>query len=125
MARIPFRSQPSLSLALARLPLLGLGTALMLSAAASPARAQQSGYGQTLGTSPMERQVYDGSGKPSGGGILDSANPLDLMNKLRRGSAMDDATPPSSAIDQALKDFDAQSGPAPAASAVSSQVKAP
>ena len=125
MARIPFRSQPGLSFALARLPLLGLGTALMLSAAASPARAQQSGYGQTLGTSPMERQVYDGSGKPGGGGILDSANPLDLMNKLRRGSAMDDATPPSSAIDQALKDFDAQSGPAPAASAVSSQVKAP
>ncbi|MCX5947771.1 MAG: hypothetical protein NTY67_06195 [Cyanobacteria bacterium] len=125
MARIPFRSQPSLSFAPARLPLVGLGTALLLSAAASPARAQQSGYGQTLGTSPMDRQVYDGSGKPGGGGILDSANPLDLMNKLRRGSAMDDATPPSSAIDQALKDFDAQSGPAPAASAVSSQVKAP
>jgi len=125
MARISFRFQPSLSLALASLPLVGLGTALILSAAATPAWAQQSGYGQTLGTSPMERQVYDGSGKSGGSGILDSANPLDLLNKLRRGSAMDDATPPGSAIDQALKDFDAQSAPAPPASAVSSQVKAP
>jgi hypothetical protein len=102
----------------ARLALLGsscLGVALCL-AGAGAARAQQSGYGQTLGTSPMERQIYDyePGGKPSGGGsILDSTNPLDLMNKLQRGTAMQDATSPESAIDQALKDFEAQ--PAPAA----------
>lgn len=101
-----------------------LGTTLLLAAASAPARAQQAGYGQTMGTTPMERQVYDGTGKPSGGSILDSTNPIDLMNKLRRGSAMDDATPPSSAIDDALKELDAQSAPA-AAAAVSSQVKAP
>jgi hypothetical protein len=102
----------------ARLALLGsscLGVALCLSAAGA-ARAQQGGYGQTLGTSPMERQIYDygPGGKPSGGGsILDSTNPIDLMNKLRRGTAMQDATSPESAIDQALKDFEAQ--PAPSA----------
>ena len=125
MARFPFRFQPCTALAMVRLPLLGLGTALLLSAAASPARAQQAGYGQTMGTTPMERQVYDGTGKPSGGSILDSTNPIDLMNKLRRGSAMDEATPPSSAIDQALKELDAQPVHGPGASAVSSQVKAP
>ena len=97
----------------------------MVASAGAPVRAQQAGYGQTMGTSPMERQVYDGTSKPGSGSILDSTNPIDLMNKLRRGSAMDDATPPSSAIDQALKDLDAQSAPAPGVSAVSSQVKAP
>ncbi len=118
---LPSPGQPSL-----RQPLAWLGAALLLTAAASaPVRAQQAGYGQTLGTTPMERQVYDGTGKPGGGSILDSANPLDLLNKLRRGTAMDDATPPSSAIDQALKDLDAQAAPAPGVSAVSSQVKAP
>lgn len=51
--------------------------------------------------------------------VLDSANPIDLMNKIRRGTAMDDATPPGDAIDAALKELDAQN------SGVSSQVKAP
>lgn len=92
----------------------GLSGSLLLSAA--PAEAQQAGYGQTLGTSPMERQIYDGgTGRPNSGSILDSTNPLDLMNKIRRGTAMDEATPPSSAIDQALQQFEAQA-PAPTAS---------
>jgi hypothetical protein len=132
MARNPFSPLSRPCSALGRLPLgglgaAGLGAALLVASAAAPARAQQAGYGQTMGTTPMERQIYDGTGKPGGGSILDSTNPIDLMNKLRRGTAMDDATPPSSAIDQALKDFDAQSAPAaaPGASAVSSQVKAP
>lgn len=91
-----------------------LGAALCL-AGPGAGRAQQPGYGQTLGTSPMERQIYDyePGGKPSGGGsILDSTNPIDLMNKLRRGTAMDEATSPESAIDQALRDLDAQAAPA-------------
>lgn len=78
----------------------------------APAAAQQAGYGQTLGTTPMERQLYDGTGRPNSGSILDSTNPIDLMNKIRRGTAMDDATPPSSAIDQALQQLDAQTAPA-------------
>ncbi|MFN9934351.1 MAG: hypothetical protein ACK55R_15510 [Cyanobacteriota bacterium] len=84
--------------------------------AVSPAAAQQAGYGQTLGTEQQQRQLLDGGSSPSGtgGSILDSTNPIDLMNKLRRATAMDDATPPGSAVDQALKDFEAQtSAPAP------------
>ena len=81
--------------------------------AASPAGAQQAGYGQTLGTEQQQRQLLDGGTNPNGRGgtILESTNPLDLMNKLRRASAMDDATPPGSAVDQALKDFEAQTSP--------------
>jgi hypothetical protein len=78
---------------------------------AGVASAQQAGYGQTLGTSTMERQLYDYGPSKSGSGsgsILDSTNPLDLLNKLKRSSALDDATSPSSAIDQALRDFDAK-----------------
>ena len=125
MARNCFHPMPGPGQPGLRQPLIWLGAALLLAAASAPARAQQAGYGQTMGTSPMERQVYDGTGKSGGGSILDSTNPLDLLNKLRRGTAMDDATPPSSAIDQALKDLDAQAAPAPGVSAVSSQVKAP
>lgn len=110
------------------LPPLRRGLALIQPAAAAglicaplllaPARAQQAGYGQTLGTSPMERQLYDGgSGRPNSGSILDSTNPIELMNKLRRGTAMDEATPPSSAIDQALQQLEAQSTPAKPAAA--------
>ncbi|MFZ0408183.1 MAG: hypothetical protein WAM11_08760 [Cyanobium sp.] len=125
MARTPSHPQSGPVQSLVPLSLWGLGTALLLVLASPPSRAQQAGYGQTMGTTPMERQVYDGTGKPGGGSILDSTNPIDLMNKLRRGSAMDDATPPSSAIDQALKDLDAQSAPPSRTSAVSSQVKVP
>ncbi|MFN5119130.1 MAG: hypothetical protein ACK5JJ_13625 [Cyanobacteriota bacterium] len=97
-------------------PVLFLAVALLGPFAAGAAQAQQAGYGQTFGSSPMERQVYDGgTGAPgSSGSILDSANPIDLMNKLRRGTAMEDATPPGTAIDQALKDFETQSPPAAA-----------
>ncbi len=76
------------------------------------------------GMSTQEKQIYDyGPGGSNGtsrqGTILDSTNPIDLMNKIRRGTAMDDATTPGDAVDAALKDLDVQSsGPA-------SQVKAP
>lgn len=108
-ARLAAAALPALALALLPLP---------------EARAQQTGYGQTLGTSPQERQLYDyGSGKSgSGGSILDSTNPLDLLNKLKRSSALDDATPPSSAVDQALREFEAQK-PKPAASGTSGSLK--
>jgi len=89
----------------------------------SPASAQTNlqGYGQTLGTSPQERQVFDPGSKDSS--ILDSTNPLDLMNKLRRSTALDDATSPGSAIDQALKEYEVKAAPAPLTS--KSGLKAP
>lgn len=111
MAQLPHRRQPggfrsasAAALALATLSDLGFGGTAM---------AQQAGYGQTLGTSPMERQIY-GTGSSGGSGTpLDARNPIDLMNQLRRSTALDDATPPSSAVDQALKDLEKTSAPAP------------
>jgi hypothetical protein len=84
-----------------------------------PARAD---YG--AGMSTQEQKFYDygpsgTNGTPKGTSILDSANPLDLMNKIRKGTAMDDATNPTDAIDAALKELDVQSS-TPAAA-----VKAP
>jgi hypothetical protein len=80
------------------------GTALALGSL--PAAAQQAGYGQTMGTGQQERELNFGSGPSrSSGGILDSTNPIELMNKLRKGTAMDEATPPGDAIDAALSDY--------------------
>jgi hypothetical protein len=101
----------------AALPAVALSAAALALLPATEGRAQESGYGQTLGTSPVERQLYDyGPGK-SNESILDTTNPLDLLNKLRRSTALEEATPPSSAVDQALREFDAQmTKPAPAGS---------
>ena len=79
-----------------------------------PGRAQQQGYGQTLGVSPLEQQLYNGDPRGSSGGSaspLGSGNPLDIMNAIRRNSSLSDATPPASAIDDALKDFESRSAP--------------
>ena len=86
------------------LPGLGLVSCLFLGALLAPGSARAD---YATGQSKQEQQFYDygpssGSGK-GGGSILDSANPMDLMNKLRKSTAMDDATPPGDAIDQALK----------------------
>lgn len=105
----------------------GLRTALVLGPLLlfqpTPAGAQATGYGQPLGLSNADRQMFGngsggGSASPLGGGSsgLDVSNPIDLINRLRRSSAMDDATPPSSAVDQALKALEAQASPAPATS---------
>ena len=98
----------------------GLGLAGLQ--APDPARADYAS-----GQSKQEQQFYDygpssGSGK-SGGSILDSTNPMDLMNKLRKSTAMDEATPPGDAIDQALKALNAS--PAPPQKTVQVPLKAP
>lgn len=87
----------------------GLALCGLASLTGGPAAlAQQSGYGQTLDTtgSPQPRDAFNGPGGQQS--ILDATNPLDLMNRIRRGTALEDATPPSSAIDSALRDFEAQ-----------------
>ena len=94
-----------------RLAALIGGLAVAMGAAAHPAAAQQAGYGQTLGSSQQERELNLGTGPQRSSSILDSTNPLDLMNKLRRGTALDNATPPGDAVDAALKDFQVQSIP--------------
>jgi hypothetical protein len=92
-------------LALAALALLSLPLA------SSAALAQTNSFGQSI----QEQQIYDNSptGRPSGG-ILESGNPMELMNKLRRNSALDEATQPGDAIDQALRALEAQAAPSPA-----------
>lgn len=96
-------SQRSFLAVLLASPLLGLAFA------SGSALAQQQGYGQTLGTGQQERELNFGTGPSrNSGGILDSTNPIDLMNKIRRGTALDDATPPGDAIDAALRDFHQQ-----------------
>lgn len=95
------------------LGLLGGSLPFFLAASAAPAAAQQKGYGQTMGSSAMDSQVtnYDpgsASRTGSGSGGLNPTNPLDLINKIRKSSAMDDATPPGDAVDQALKELEAQ-----------------
>ena len=62
---------------------------LTLPLASQSALAQIGSFGQGV----QEQQIYDNSptGRPSGG-ILESGNPLELMEKLRRSSALDNAT---------------------------------
>ena len=48
-----------------------------------------------------EREIYGNTNDR--GSVLDAANPMDLLNRIRRSTAMNDATPPSDAIDAALK----------------------
>ena len=50
-----------------------------------------------------EREIFSTSPGGDSGAILDATNPMDLINRIQRAGAMDDATPPSDAIDAALK----------------------
>ena len=106
------------------LPGFGLVSCLCLGGLLAPGSARAD---YAAGQSKQEQQFYDygpssGSGK-GGGSILDSANPMDLMNKLRKSTAMDDATPPGDAIDRALKLLN--SPPPPAQQTVQVPLKAP
>ncbi len=56
---------------------------------------------------PQERELYNTlPGNNQQDSILDATNPMEFLNKLRRATAMDDATSPSDAIDEALKAFE-------------------
>ena len=39
------------------------------------------------------------------GSVLDATNPMELMQRLRQATSMNDATDPVDAIDAALRDF--------------------
>jgi hypothetical protein len=99
--------------ALSWAPALGGGALLaLIQLGAGPgARAQGAadlkGYGQTISSPQQERELDYGTGS-KGGSVLDATNPVDLMNRLRRATALDDATPPGDAVDAALKDFHSQ-----------------
>jgi len=97
---------------LRKLGLAALPIALLsLTTVVDPAEAQLSGDYQT----PQERDLYNTvPGNNDKGTILDATNPMDLMNRLRRSTAMDDATAPSDAIDAALKALELESSEASA-----------
>ena len=88
------------------------------------ARAQEKGYGQTISSPQQERELDYGTGTNRGGSALDSANPIDLMNKLRKATSMDDATNPGDAVDAALRDFHSPPA-APASASPAATVKGP
>ena len=79
-------------------PLLIAITAVV--ASATPAQAQvEAGY-----QNREEREIY-GTNPGDSGTILDATNPMDLINRIQQAGALDDATPPSDAIDAALKAY--------------------
>ena len=85
------------------MPLLAI--VALLPVVSFPAFAQMgSGY-----ETPQERQIYspDSAGS-AGGSVLDATNPMDLLNRIRQSNAMEDATPPSDAVDAALKAYQQQ-----------------
>ena len=56
---------------------------------------------------PKEREIHNTfSQDQKNGALLDATNPMELINRLRQATAMDDATSPSDAIDEALKALD-------------------
>jgi hypothetical protein len=74
--------------------------------------AQESPMGSGY-QSPQQRDVFQSvPGQNDQESVLDATNPMDLMNRLRRANAMNDATPPADAIDAALKALES-SQPAP------------
>ncbi|MFZ9228488.1 MAG: hypothetical protein ACO231_01760 [Prochlorococcaceae cyanobacterium] len=97
--------------ALRLLPVL-LSAGLLSGVAQLPALAQQQGYGQTMegasGTGGGAAGLGRGMGTGKSGIVLDAVNPIDLMNRIRRNQALDDATPPGDAVDQALRDYHGQ-----------------
>ncbi|MFM7512854.1 MAG: hypothetical protein ACKO3F_05705 [Cyanobium sp.] len=96
-----------------RVPLPWACALLLLLAVPLRGQAQVQGYGQTIDSPQQQRELDAGSGGPSRNSALDATNPIDLMNRLRRASAFDNATPPSDAIDAALRDFQPQPQPVP------------
>ena len=58
---------------------------------------------------PEQREIHDTfSDDQKEGSLLDATNQMNLMNRLRQSMAMENATSPSDAIDEALKALDAQ-----------------
>ena len=74
---------------------------LSIFAALTPAIADLAEEGREL---PKEREIHNTfSRDQKNGSIIDATNPMDLINRLRQATALDNATRPSDAIDDALK----------------------
>ncbi len=73
-----------------------------LASLVTPVSAQVAGGFQNR----EEREIFSTSPGGASGESLDATNPMDLINRIQRAGAMDDATPPSDAIDAALKELE-------------------
>ena len=95
------------SLTALRPHLLGIISVLALVASAE-VLAQESPMGSGY-QSPQQRDVFQTvPGQNDQESVLDATNPMDLLNRLRQATSMDDATDPSDAIDAALKGWESQ-----------------
>ncbi|MCT0200341.1 hypothetical protein KQ313_11705 [Synechococcus sp. CS-1325] len=74
-----------------------------------PGIVRADGFG--AGQSVQEKQLYD-YGPDQNKGILNTTNPIELMNRIRRGQALDNATDPGDAIDRALRELEVKTVPA-------------
>lgn len=97
-------------------PLLSPLLSSLLGGGGDAARADYA-YGYSKVEQQFINQDNTGNGPAKGDSILDSTNPIDLMNKLRRGAAMEEATPPKDSIDSALRELEQLSKPATASTA--------
>ena len=88
---MPFRSAAPL-----------LITVTSLASLVTPVSAQLDGGYQNR----QEQEIFSTAPGGDSGAILDATNPMDLINRIQRAGAMDDATPPSDAIDAALKELE-------------------
>ena len=77
-------------------------TVTSLASLVAPVSAQVDGGYQNR----EEREIFSTGPGGDSGAILDATNPMDLINRIQRAGAMDDATPPSDAIDAALKELE-------------------
>ena len=73
-----------------------------------PAAAQTSLSENGSGFQPeKDRGILDStSGQNNEGTVLDATNPMQLMQRLRQATSLNDATDPVDAIDAALKAFE-------------------
>ena len=70
-----------------------------------PSSAQETG----LSDIPREREIHNTfSTNKDKGTILEATNPIELINRLRDATALDNATSPSDAIDEALRALEPQ-----------------
>ena len=95
-----------------RLPRLAMPAATVAAALAGSVFVLPAGLQAAPNEPIQEQNLYNYGAKGPNNSVLDVANAMELMNRLRNSSSMDNATSPKDAVDAALKQFDKPSGTA-------------
>lgn len=83
---------------------------VLVQAFAIPSQCKAQSSSSTM--TKQEKEIYRTSpGQRDEDNIFNAVDPIDLMNRIRRATAMDNATSPEDAIDAALKAFEAENLP--------------